>query len=231
MSVQTVDRLVPITVPLRQPRPTPAVEPPATAPIGAYVRAFKPAFDVALAAVLLLLLLPLLVTVAVAVRVKLGRGVVFRQARVGRDGQVFQVFKFRTMRPERRGASQAVPVDRRRDHKSADDPRHTALGRFLRRWSLDELPQLLNVVRGEMSLVGPRPELVSVVEQHALWSHSRHLVRPGLTGLWQTTARSDGPTHHFIHLDEQYVRSLSPRTDLRILLTTLPAMLGTQKGC
>ena len=231
MSMQAADLLVPITVPSSQPLLAPTNLGSAEAPVGTYVRAVKPVLDVAAAAVLFLLLLPVLVTVALAVRVKLGPGVLFRQARVGLDGRVFQVFKFRTMLPDRRSAGQPVPVDRRERHKTLNDPRHTALGRFLRRWSLDELPQLLNVLRGEMSLVGPRPELVSVVEKHALWGHSRHLVRPGLTGLWQTTARADGPTHQFIHLDEQYVRSLSPRTDLRILLTTLPAMLGTQKGC
>ena len=226
MSVQTADLLAPIVVP-HGPAPAAAA---AAVPEGTYARAVKPVADVLGAALLLLLLLPVLVVVAVSVRITLGPGVLFRQERVGRDGRVFHVLKFRTMLPDRRCESRRVDVDRRQRHKTVHDPRHTELGRFLRRWSLDELPQLLNVVRGEMSLVGPRPELVSVVEQHALWGHSRHLVRPGLTGLWQTTARADGPTHQFVHLDDLYVRSLSPRNDLRILLTTLPAMLGTQKG-
>ena len=223
MSAQTADLLVTGSVP--------AVAVDAEAPSSPYARWLKPSIDVVLATALLLLLLPLLAAVALVVRVTLGPGVLFRQDRVGRDGRVFQIYKFRTMLPDRRGRAEEVPVDRRLRHKTINDPRHTGVGRFLRRWSLDELPQLLNVVRGEMSLVGPRPELVSVVEKHDLWTHTRHLVRPGLTGLWQVTARDEGPSHEFAHLDAHYVQSLSPRTDLRIMLTTLPSMLGTQKGC
>ena len=108
-------------------------------------------------------LLPLIAVVAVAVRVSLGSPVFFRQRRVGRDDRVFDVYKFRTMGQDRRREQAPVPQDRRQTHKSEADPRHTGVGRFLRKWSLDELPQLWNVVRGDMSLVGPRPELVEIV--------------------------------------------------------------------
>jgi lipopolysaccharide/colanic/teichoic acid biosynthesis glycosyltransferase len=204
------------------------IEPPG----GIYHRWVKPAFDRTVAAVLLLAVLPVLATIAIVLRVRLGRGVLFRQERIGRGGKPFTVYKFRTMLPDRRQERLGfVGEDRRRTHKTLDDPRHTRVGQFLRRWSLDELPQLVNVLRGEMSLVGPRPELPHVVERYEPWEHARHAVRPGLTGFWQTTARSEGPMHEFTYLDLEYVKSISLATDLRLLLQTPLAALGAQKGC
>jgi lipopolysaccharide/colanic/teichoic acid biosynthesis glycosyltransferase len=172
-----------------------------------------------------------LALVALAIRMRMGRGVLFRQARVGKDGVVFDVLKFRTMGHDRRG-EQALYVgpERRRNHKSVDDPRHTSLGRFLRKWSLDELPQFFNVLRGEMSVVGPRPELVSVVERYEPWQHERHQVRPGITGIWQVSERNGTPLHEATHLDIEYVETVSLPTDLLILARTIPAMLGRGKG-
>jgi lipopolysaccharide/colanic/teichoic acid biosynthesis glycosyltransferase len=158
--------------------------------------------------------------------------VLYRQERVGFGGTPFTVYKFRTMLPDRRAARSGSwdGVDRRISHKTLADPRHTRVGQFLRKWSLDELPQLVNVLRGEMSLVGPRPELPHIVERYQPWEHARHAVRPGLTGFWQTRARSDGPMHDFTYLDLDYVRTVSPATDLKVLAMTLPAMLGSQRG-
>jgi lipopolysaccharide/colanic/teichoic acid biosynthesis glycosyltransferase len=201
-------------------------------PAPVYVRWVKPVIDRIAAAALLLLILPVLLTVAAAVRWSLGRGVLYRQERIGRGGQPFIVYKFRTMLPDRRAGHEPWDgVERRRSHKTLTDPRHTRVGQFLRRWSLDELPQLLNVLRGEMSLVGPRPELPQIVQQYAPWEHARHVVRPGLTGFWQTTARTDGPMQDFTYLDLEYVRNVSFRTDVRLLLATPLAALGAQKGC
>jgi lipopolysaccharide/colanic/teichoic acid biosynthesis glycosyltransferase len=201
-------------------------------PSGTYHRWLKPAFDRTVAAVLLLALLPVLATIALVLRIRLGRGVLYRQERVGRGGRPFTVLKFRTMLPDRRATRlEFVGEDRRQTHKTLADPRHTRVGRFLRKWSLDELPQLVNVLRGEMSLVGPRPELPHIVERYQPWEHARHAVRPGLTGFWQTTARSDGPMKDFTHLDLEYVRTISFATDVRLLLATPLAALGAQKGC
>ena len=136
----------------------------AGAPTSFYARIGKPVFDRVVAAILFLLLLPMTLLVALAVLVVIGPPVLFRQSRVGRAGRAFSVLKFRTMRPDRRRERRDVIEDRRMTHKSERDPRHTRLGRQLRKWSLDELPQLWNVLRGDMSLVGPRPELVEVVE-------------------------------------------------------------------
>ncbi|MEN3271558.1 MAG: hypothetical protein V7636_319 [Actinomycetota bacterium] len=203
-----------------------------TVPSPRYLRHVKPVVDRVAAALILLLVLPALALTALAVRVSMGKGVLYRQVRVGRDGRPFEVLKFRTMLHDRRegGTGSWDSVDRRLTHKTDLDPRHTPVGRFLRKWSLDELPQLVNVLKGEMSIVGPRPELVSVVSRYAPWEHGRHVVKPGLTGLWQIRARSEGPMHAFTHMDLEYVRSVSPLIDLKIVLLTIPAALGAQKG-
>jgi lipopolysaccharide/colanic/teichoic acid biosynthesis glycosyltransferase len=191
-----------------------------------YIRHLKPAMDFVGAALLLILALPLLAGVAVAVRVHLGPGVIFRQRRVGRNGRPFVMLKYRTMLPDRRKAVQPYDgPDRRECHKRDDDPRHTELGRFLRRTRLDELPQLVNILRGDMSLVGPRPELVEVVEQYDSWQHGRHAVKPGLTGFWQTSDRATGLAFEGVDLDLDYVGRVSFLTDCRILLRTVPVAL------
>ena len=161
--------------------------------IGPYERFAKPAFDVIVALIAALALLPLIVFTAMIVRFEFGRPILFRQSRVGRNGRYFTIYKFRTMDRCRRAPDAGRPVDlheRRRSHKSVDDPRHTEIGRLLRKFSLDELPQLWNVLRGDMSIVGPRPELVEVVERYDSWQLRRHVVKPGLTGLWQISARA-----------------------------------------
>lgn len=188
-----------------------------------YQRRIKRAIDVAVAGSALVVLSPLLGATALAVRVSLGRGVLFRQARVGHHGADFEMLKFRTMRHSRRLSQLHFHgPDRRTTHKTTDDPRHTRLGRFLRRSSLDELPQLLHVVRGEMSLVGPRPELSTIVERHGLRSHQRHTVRPGLTGEWQVTHRVNGThLHECFDDDLPYVRDVTFRRDVSVLLRTL----------
>jgi len=195
-----------------------------------YVRLWKPCLDRLAAVFLLLVTAPVLALVALVVRVRLGPGVIFRQQRVGRHGVSFDVLKFRTMLPDRRRAD--VPIsfpDRRCTHKSGTDPRHTPVGRFLRRWSLDELPQLVNVARGQMSLIGPRPELASVVARYQPWQHERHDVKPGLTGLWQVTARGDGPMELRTDLDIEYARRICFALDARILAATAAAFV-TKRG-
>lgn len=191
-----------------------------------YVRFVKPCIDRVGGAVLALVLAPLTAVVALAVRCSLGPGVIFKQRRVGRGGEPFDVYKFRTMAHDRRRRQQPIADDRRRVHKSDEDPRHTGVGRVLRKWSLDELPQLWNVLRGEMSLVGPRPELVEVVERYEPWQHRRHAVKPGLTGLWQVSRRGDGMMYLHTDVDLEYVDSVGFLTDLGILLRTIPATLS-----
>ena len=190
-----------------------------------YRQAAKPAIDRVIAASLLLLLSPVIAAVTLGVRVLRGSGVVFRQRRIGLGGTEFTIYKFRTMAPDRRhGDGTFDGPDRRTTHKSDDDPRHTAFGRFLRKYSLDELPQLVNVLNGDMSLVGPRPELVDVAVATGIVDHPRHLVKPGLTGLWQVSPARGQLIVDGLDLDIEYVASCGPLTDFRILALTAPAV-------
>jgi lipopolysaccharide/colanic/teichoic acid biosynthesis glycosyltransferase len=201
-------------------------------PRSGYQNTLKPAMD-AVGAILLLIVaaLPMLL-IGIAVRVSLGPPNIFRQTRVGQNGKLFTVYKFRTMIVDRRvGQYALLEVDRRESHKCDDDPRVTRLGRLLRRWGLDELPQLWNVLRGDMSLVGPRPEIPSIVADFAPWQHERHAVKPGLTGFWQVYARGDGTMmQERTDLDIAYVHSIGLRTDLKVLVLTIPAILGLKRG-
>jgi lipopolysaccharide/colanic/teichoic acid biosynthesis glycosyltransferase len=195
-----------------------------------YTTVGKPIFDRTVAAVALLVSAVPMVVIAGFVACTMGRPILFRQRRVGRNGEVFEVLKFRTMRPDRRARELDVIHDRRETHKTVSDPRHTRVGRFLRRYSLDELPQLINVLRGEMSIIGPRPELESVVAKYRPGLEQRQLVKPGLTGLWQISARGDGPMHENGEWDLDYVERVSLLTDLRILAKTPAAMLSANTG-
>ena len=196
-----------------------------------YVRWVKPALDRLGGIVLSVLTLPLVVIIVVAIWSTMGRKAIFVQERVGRNGRVFRVYKFRTMAHDRRTRADGYDgPDRRINHKDPNDPRHTRLGRFLRKWSLDEIPQFWNVAKGDMSLVGPRPELVSVVERYEPWQHARHYVKPGITGLWQISERGDVPMHEATETDLEYLDKVSLATDLKVLAMTVPAALGRRTG-
>jgi exopolysaccharide biosynthesis polyprenyl glycosylphosphotransferase len=189
----------------------------------------KRPFDVAVAAVALCLALPLFATIAVAIKLESAGPVFYRQVRIGKDRKTFRMLKFRSMR---RDADRLLAELRERNEVSGPmfkirrDPRITRVGRFLRRFSLDELPQLLNVLAGEMSLVGPRPPLANEVEQYEDWEIGRLRAMPGITGLWQVRGRSDVPFEQMVRLDLHYVRNWSFALDLEILLRTIPAILS-----
>ena len=194
-----------------------------------YERFLKPVLDRALAAVLLIVLSPVIAFTAILVACSLGTPILLRQRRVGRNEEIFELHKFRTMHPDRRSdraTDEFDGSDRRRTHKHPNDPRLTFVGRTLRKWSLDELPQLWDVMTGKLSIVGPRPELVRIVENYEPWQHARHLVKPGLTGLWQVTARGEGEMHEHTELDIEYIRSIGFRTDMKIIVLTIPAVLA-----
>jgi lipopolysaccharide/colanic/teichoic acid biosynthesis glycosyltransferase len=130
------------------------------------------------------------------------------------------------MEPDRRRVQlNWVGEDRRKTHKSADDPRITALGRWLRATRLDEIPQFYNVVRGDLSLVGPRPELTSVVAEYEPWQHRRHAVKPGITGVWQISDTGDALLRDCTEMELAYLAEVSFKTDLSIVLRTFPALL------
>ena len=188
----------------------------------------KRMFDVAAALILIFLLLPLWPVIGILIRLTSPGPIVFCQRRVGKRRRVFAMYKFRSMvenahslRPHLRDLNEA------RGHlfKIKQDPRITAVGRWLRRYSLDELPQLINVLRGDMTLVGPRPMPVEEVAYYAPWHHQRHSVTPGLTGLWQINGRSDLSFDQMIALDFQYIEKCSLRMDLEILSKTILVVL------
>lgn len=179
----------------------------------------KRLLDLALALLALAVLSPVLVGVAIAIALESGRPVLFRQQRVGKDGREFGLYKFRSMV---KNAAAIGPWS-----TSADDPRITKVGRFIRRTSVDELPQLVNVLKGEMSLVGPRPD---VPAQRSLYSEQdwrlRCSVRPGLTGLAQALLRSEATPQQRLDLDLRYAREHDLWLDLRILAWTVGRLTG-----
>ncbi|MGH7502116.1 MAG: sugar transferase [Longimicrobiales bacterium] len=191
----------------------------------------KRAMDLPLAAILLLAAVPLLLAIAIAIKMTSKGPVLFRQTRLGRNGRRFTCLKFRSMRSnaelvlKRDPVVHAIYIANGYKLPESDDPRVTRLGRFLRKTSLDELPQLVNVLRGEMSLVGPRPIVPAEIAEYGLRAMDFVAALPGLTGKWQISGRSSVqyPARAQIELD--YVYGWSPREDVRILLRTLPAVL------
>lgn len=171
--------------------------------------------------------------IALLVRFDSPGPILYVQERVGYRGATFRLLKFRSMRDKssdehHRLASEAwfQGAPALRGYKSANDPRVTRFGRLLRRTSLDELPQLLNVVRGDMSLVGPRPLMPSDRPRYEPWYFERELVPPGMTGLWQVSGRDSLPASSMMALDIEYVRTRSLVLDVEIIIRTLPALLG-----
>jgi len=194
-------------------------------------RVMKEGFDRVLAALAVALLSPVLLVVAVAVRITSPGPVIFRQTRVGRDGHMFTVLKFRTMvidAEHRLGDLWHRNESNEVLFKLRDDPRVTRVGRVLRRLSLDELPQLINVVIGDMSLVGPRPALPSETERYGRTTARRLLVKPGITGLWQVSGRSDLSWEDSVRLDLYYVENWSFAGDIQILWKTLSAVVSSR---
>jgi exopolysaccharide biosynthesis polyprenyl glycosylphosphotransferase len=192
------------------------------------IRLVKELFDRVGALALLLLFGPVLLAVALSVRLTSRGPVLFRQVRVGRDGREFRIFKFRSMYVD--AEARLAELRHLNEHdgvlfKIRDDPRVTPVGRWLRRFSLDELPQLLNVLSGQMSLVGPRPPLPQEVAAYADDVRRRLAVKPGMTGLWQVSGRSDLPWEEAVRLDLRYVENWSLSLDLVILLRTMTAVV------
>src|SRR5437773_9097247 len=189
----------------------------------------KRIMDVALSGIALLFLWPLLLVIAVAVKFESPGPIIYRSLRAGKKGQRFVCYKFRTMVD---GADELKDslrrFNERRDpfFKMADDPRVTRLGRFLRKYSLDELPQFWNVLKGDMSMVGPRPRPVDDCARYRPADHRRLDVKPGITGLWQVIARADPSFETCMKLDLEYMKRWSLSLDCKILLRTVPAVLA-----
>lgn len=191
----------------------------------------KRLFDVVGASILLLLAAPLMLVVAVAIKVSSPGSVFYRQERIGLDGRAFGMIKFRSMRSGADAELSAMMAEHAGGDvaffKMQDDPRVTNVGRFIRRYSIDELPQLINVVRGDMSLVGPRPQREHEVALYDHIEQRRLTVRPGMTGLWQVSGRSDLSKEDSMRLDNYYVENWSLTGDVIILIRTFRAVVGS----
>ena len=191
--------------------------------------AVKRIADIAGALIGLVVLSPLFLATAVAIRLRDGPPVLFRQTRVGRSGRPFTICKFRTMVPDAEEHRAEVQHLNERDgivFKAAGEPRVTRLGRTLRATSIDELPQLWNVLKGDMSLVGPRPPLIGEVAEYDVWHRRRLSMKPGITGLWQVEARHEPAFDRWVERDLAYIDQWSLLLDLKILLRTVPAVIG-----
>jgi exopolysaccharide biosynthesis polyprenyl glycosylphosphotransferase len=193
----------------------------------------KAVFDRLLALILLVFLLPIMACMALAVRLTTAGPAFFRQTRIGKAGRPFTMYKFRTMDVDGQAQLEKLLTENPAGlvFKMHRDPRITPVGRWLRRCSLDELPQLLNVIKGEMSLVGPRPPLPREVAQYEADAHRRLMVKPGLTGLWQVSGRSDLTWDEAMRLDLEYAENWSLALDLLILWRTIFAVAtGAQRA-
>jgi lipopolysaccharide/colanic/teichoic acid biosynthesis glycosyltransferase len=174
------------------------------------------------------MILPVKTLVAIIIKLDTPGPVFFRQERIGEHGRSFKMYKFRSMVVNAEALQDQISqLDEYGNiiHKVRNDPRVTRVGRIIRKTSLDELPQFLNVIKGEMSLVGPRPELPKIVAQYQPWQRQRFIVPQGLTGWWQINGRSDKPCHLNTDEDLYYIKNYSFWLDIQILFKTIPALL------
>lgn len=194
------------------------LEQPYSQRVGGYTEVMKPFIDFVIAAVLLLITSPVMLVAAITIKLDSKGPVIFRQERYGKNGVKFNIYKFRTMRTDAPKYS-ASPT-------TSNDPRITRLGRLLRKTSLDELPQLLNIIKGDMSFVGPRPEQKRIVEEsYTDLERRRFLVKPGITGLWQVSDVRKDPIHHNLQYDFHYISNVSILMDIKILFKTVVVMV------
>lgn len=195
--------------------------------------AFKRLFDITVSLLSLILLLPVFIVIFAVIKLDSQGPAIFVQKRCGFKGKIFKMYKFRSM------IMNAEQLQNGLDHLNAagermfkvkNDPRVTRVGRFIRRTSLDELPQLFNVLKGDMSIVGPRPPIVSEVDSYDKWHYLRMSVRPGMTGLWQVKCRNRAGFDEMVRLDMKYIRERSFWLDLRIIIGTIPLVFGDRRA-
>jgi exopolysaccharide biosynthesis polyprenyl glycosylphosphotransferase len=191
-------------------------------------RTAKRAFDIVVSLLAIIAFAPFMAIIALAIKLTSPGPVLFKQERVGENGRIFRIYKFRSMvvnAEKLQHLVNEVTPEGKTLHKRRNDPRITSVGRIIRKTSLDELPQFFNVLLGDMSLVGPRPELPWLVEMYEPWQHRRFEVPQGITGWWQINGRSDKPCHLNTDQDVYYIENYSFMLDIIILLKTVPALL------
>jgi exopolysaccharide biosynthesis polyprenyl glycosylphosphotransferase len=190
----------------------------------------KRLMDIAISGTLLIIFFPFFALLALAIRMESKGPVIFTQARVGLDGRHFRFYKFRSMVVDAEKIKEKLAASNESKDgvifKMKKDPRITKIGAFIRKFSIDELPQLFNVFKGDMSLVGPRPPIPKEVAEYNLEDRKRLHVKPGITCIWQISGRSDIPFKQQAELDKQYIKSKSVWQDIKILVLTIPAVIG-----
>ena len=190
----------------------------------------KRLMDIAVSGILIIIFLPFFILLAIAIRLESRGPVIFMQTRVGLDGRHFKFYKFRSMVVDSEKIKEKLAASNESKDgvifKMKKDPRITKIGAFIRKFSIDELPQLFNVFKGDMSLVGPRPPIPKEVAEYNLEDRKRLHVKPGITCIWQISGRSDIPFKQQAELDKQYIKSKSVWQDIRILVLTIPAVIG-----
>ena len=194
-----------------------------------FAYALKRMMDIFISLLSIILLSPLMIGVSIAIKMESKGPVIFKQTRVGKNGRHFLFYKFHSMRQDAEVKKQEL-LDQNESKdgvifKMKEDPRITRIGKFIRRYSIDELPQLFNVLEGTMSLVGPRPPLPDEVKKYTLEDRKRLHIKPGITCIWQVSGRSDIPFKQQVGLDEEYIKSRGFIRDIVILLKTIPAVL------
>lgn len=195
---------------------------------------FKRIIDVLLSLVGLLILSPILVIVSILIRAESKGNVIFVQERIGLNGKTFKMYKFRSMVCNAEELKKDLMKDNEMEgpmFKMKNDPRITRVGRFIRRTSIDELPQLFNVLKGDMSLVGPRPSLPSEVEKFEEWMMKRLSVKPGLTCFWQVSGRNNIGFEEWMKLDIKYIQERSMLLDLKLIFKTFFVLFGDEHAC
>lgn len=198
-----------------------------------YYELLKRSFDIIVSFTALVLLSPVFLAVAVFIKLDSGGPVLFRQKRNGFKGRVFEIYKFRSMVAD--AETKLIELEDRNQvsgfvFKVRNDPRVTRVGRVIRKTSIDELPQLINILKGDMSFVGPRPPIEKEVQQYESWHNLRLSVRPGLTGLWQVSGRNSIGFEDMCRMDLKYIRERCLLYDLKIILRTIPVLLGDSKA-
>lgn len=190
----------------------------------------KRAFDITASSFALVVLSPLLLLTALAIVIEDGGPVLFTQQRAGKDLKPFKIYKFRSM--YRNAEAQFAKMQEQNEQtghafKIKDDPRVTKVGKFIRKYSIDELPQLLNIIKGDMSIVGPRPILQSQMEECNPYEQQRLIVRPGLTCYWQVSGRANIKWEEWVELDLRYIRDMSALEDIKLIFRTIPAVFDS----
>jgi lipopolysaccharide/colanic/teichoic acid biosynthesis glycosyltransferase len=211
----------------------PISDSPPVARAGLLTRILKRFMDISCSLLALLVLSPLLIAIAVIIKLDSRGPVLFTQERLGKDLRPFRMYKFRSMYADagdslHRESVKRTAESKRREigtFKSLDDPRVTRLGKFLRAWNLDELPNLINIIRGDMSIVGPRPALDYELPYYKDWYYRRFAVRPGLTGLWQVKRSDAEDFDEMIRMDVDYVDHLSLWLDIKLIVLTIPSII------